>query len=149
VGRGGLRYPLAYGDWNSDHHDILYAYPGGIDGWLISIKHTAGYRDVKEQFFGSKGMLETSRKYFKLHGMTLNVRWKTDDDLRDTSLMEQEMSPGDITGQATAEFFKTIADGKVIDMTRTSCDSTLTSILGRMAMETRREVTWDQMMRSA
>lgn len=149
VGRGGLRYPLAYGDWNSDHHNIIYQYPNGVEGWLISIKHTAGYRDVKEQFYGSKGMLETSRKYFKLHGMTPDVRFKSADDLRDTSLMEKEDSPGDITGQAVKFFFEAILAGKPIDMTRSSCDSTLTAILGRMAMDTKREVTWDEMMRSA
>jgi len=149
VGRGGIRYPITYGDWDTDHHDIIYKYPKGVEGWLISIKHTAGYRDVKEQFYGSKGMLETSRKYFKLHGMTPDVRYKSADDLRDTSLMEKEDSPGDITGQATTEFFKTILAGKVIDMTQTSCNSTLTAILGRIAMQTKREVTWDEMMKSA
>jgi myo-inositol 2-dehydrogenase / D-chiro-inositol 1-dehydrogenase len=77
VGRGGLRYKLPYGDWGTDHHDIIYQYPDGLEGWLISIKHTAGFRDVKEQFFGAKGMLETSRSYFKLHGMTPDVRYKT------------------------------------------------------------------------
>ena len=54
VGRGGLRFPLPYGDWKTDHHNIIYQYPGGVEGWLISIKHTAGYRDVKEQFYGSQ-----------------------------------------------------------------------------------------------
>lgn len=149
VARGGLRYPLAYGDWNADHYDVIYRYPSGVDGWLISIKHTAGYRDVKEQFYGSKGMLETSRKYFGLHGMTPNARIKSDDDLRDTSLVEKEDSPSDITGEATASFFKGILAGEAIDMTKTSCNSTLTAILGRMAIDTRREVAWDEMLRSA
>jgi myo-inositol 2-dehydrogenase/D-chiro-inositol 1-dehydrogenase len=149
VGRGGLRYPLPYGDWGTDHHDVIYQYPGGIEGWLISIKHTAGYRDVKEQFYGSKGMLETSRKYMKLHGMTPDVRYKSADDLRDTSLMEREESNADITGEATQAFFAGILAGKSYDMTRTAVESTLTAILGRMAIETRREVTWDEMMRSA
>jgi predicted dehydrogenase len=149
VGRGGLRFPLAYGDWGTDHHDVIYQYPGGLEGWLISIKHTAGYRDVKEQFFGSKGMLETSRSYMKLHGMTPDVRFKSADDLRDTSLMEKEESKADITGEATAAFFKGILAKEEYDMTRTSVESTLTAILGRMAIETKREVTWDEMMRSA
>jgi predicted dehydrogenase len=147
VGRGGLRYPLAYGDWGSDHHDVIYQYPGGLEGWLISIKHTAGYRDVKEQFFGSKGMLETSRSYMKLHGMTPDVRFKSADDLRDTSLMEKEESISDITGEATAAFFKGILAGEKFDMTKVSVESTLTAILGRMAIETKREVSWDEMMR--
>lgn len=149
VGRGGLRYPIPYGDWATDHHDVIYQYPDGLEGWLISIKHTAGYRDVKEQFFGSKGMLETSRSYMKLHGMTPDVRYKSADDLRDTSLMEKEESNADITGEATAAFFKGILAGEALDMTKTSVESTLTAILGRMAIETRREVSWDEMMRSA
>lgn len=149
VGRGGLRYPLAYGDWGTDHHDVIYTYPGGLEGWLISIKHTAGYRDVKEQFYGSRGMLETSRSYMKLHGMTPDVRFKSADDLRDTSLMEKEESISDITGEATAIFFKGVLAGEALDMTKTSVESTLTAIMGRMAIETKREITWDEMMRSA
>ncbi|MBI4876729.1 MAG: Gfo/Idh/MocA family oxidoreductase [Acidobacteria bacterium] len=149
VGRGGNRFPVPYGDWITDHHDVIYQYPEGIEGWLISIKHTAGYRDVKEQFYGVKGMLETSRSYMKLHGMTPNVRYKSADDLRDTSLMEREESIKDITAEATREFFQGILAGQALDMTKTSVESTLTAILGRMAIETRREVAWDEMMRSA
>jgi len=149
VARGGVRYPIPYGDWYADHYDVIYNYPDGVEGWLISIKHTAGYRDVKEQFYGSRGMLETSRKYFALHGMTPDVRYKSADDLRDTSTMEKEESEGDITAAAVRHFFGCIKQDKPIDMTRTSCDSTLTAILGRMALETRREVSWEEMMRSA
>jgi predicted dehydrogenase len=149
VGRGGLRFPVPYGDWNTDHHDIIYQYPAGLEGWLISIKHTAGYRDVKEQFFGAKGMLETSRSYMKLHGMTPDVRYKTADDLRDSSLMEKEESKADITGEATAAFFQGILANESYDMTKTAVESTLSAILGRMAIASKREVTWDEMMRSA
>lgn len=148
VGRGGIRFPVPYGDWATDHHNVIYQYPDGLEGWLISIKHTAGYRDVKEQFHGAKGMLETSRKYMKLHGMTPDVRYKSADDLRDTSLMEREESNADITGEATAAFFGGILKGEALDMTRTSVESTLTAILGRMAIQTRREVTWAEMMRT-
>jgi myo-inositol 2-dehydrogenase / D-chiro-inositol 1-dehydrogenase len=149
VGRGGLRFPLPYGDWSTDHHDVIYQYPGGLEGWLISIKHTAGYRDVKEQFYGAKGMLETSRSYMKLHGMTPDVRYKSADDLRDTSLVEKEESISDITGEATVEFFKGVLKGEALDMTKTSIESTLTAIMGRMAIETKREITWEELMRTA
>jgi myo-inositol 2-dehydrogenase / D-chiro-inositol 1-dehydrogenase len=149
VGRGGLRYKPAYGDWNTDHHDVIFQYPNGVEGWLISIKHTAGFRDVKEQFYGSKGMLETSRWYMKLHGMTPDVRYKSADDLRDKSLMEKEDSASDITGEATAEFFKGIANGEALDMTKSSINSTLTALMGKMAIETKREITWTDLMKSA
>ena len=84
-----------------------------------------------------------------LHGMTPNVRYKRDDDLRDTSLMEREESNADITEEAVKVFFKGILAGEALDMTKTSVESTLTAILGRMAFETKREVGWDEMMRSA
>ena len=48
-----------------------------LEGWLLSIKHTAGFRDVKEQFFGSKGVLETARTYYKLHGPIANSPTRT------------------------------------------------------------------------
>lgn len=149
VGRGGNRFPVPYGDWTMDHHDVIYQYPDGVEGWLISIKHTAGYRDVKEQFFGTKAMLETSRRYMKLHGMTPDVRFKSADDLRDTSLMEKEESEKDITNEATTVFFNGIVNGEALDMTKSSVESTLTAIMGRMAVETKKEVGWDEMMRSA
>ena len=38
---------------------------------------------------------------------------------------------------------------KAYDMTKTAVESTLSAILGRMAIDAKREVTWDEMMRSA
>lgn len=149
IGTGGNRYPVPYGDWTTDHHNIQYFYPGGLTGWLISIKHTAMYRDVREQFFGSKGVLETSRLYYKLHGPQPNSGFPNADDLRDRSLMERRDSPREITIDAVEAFFESIVNNKPINMTKTAGESTLTAILGRMAVEKKREVTWDEMMRSA
>lgn len=149
VGRGGLRYPLQYGDWNTDHHNVMYYYPNGLEGWLISIKHTAGYRDVKEQLFGSKGLIEVSRKYYKLHGPEGNWKYPNADDLRDRSLIERQESKREITNDATEAFFKSIIEKKPYHMWKSSAESTLTAILGRMAIDSKREVTWDEMMQSA
>jgi hypothetical protein len=85
----------------------------------------------------------------KLHGMTPDVRYKSADDLRDKSLMEKEDSASDITGEATAEFFKGIANGEALDMTKSSINSTLTALMGKMAIETKREITWTDLMKSA
>ncbi len=149
VGRGGLRYPVPYGDWTSDHHDIIYTYPDGLTGWLLSIKFTAGYRDVKEQFYGSKGMLETARTYYKWHGPIPTSPLTNADDLRDRSLIERADSKREITIDAVEAFFTSIVEGKPFSMARDAAESTLTAILGRMAHEYRREVTWEEMMRSA
>ena len=148
VGTGGLRYPLAYGDWTSDHHNITYYYPGGIEGWLISIKHTAGYRDVKEQMYGSKGMLELARTYYKWHGMIPTAPLKNADDLRDRSLIERGDSKREITIDAIEYFFESIVDKKPHNEAQDAADSTFAALLGRMAYETKREVTWEEMLAS-
>ncbi len=147
AGRGGLRYPLAYGDWTSDHHDIVYDYGDGLEGWLLSVKHTAGFRDVKEQFFGSKGMLETARTYYKLHGPVPSSPLRNADDLADRSLVEKRESKREITIDAVEHFLTRIVERRPYTMAKDAAESTLTSILGRMAYELKREVSWQEMMR--
>ena len=148
VGTGGLRYPNPGSDWTSDHHNITYFYPKGVEGWLISAKHTAGYRDVKEQFFGSLGMLETARTYYKWHGPIPSSPLANADDLRDRSLIERGDSKREITIDAIQSFFKSIVDRKPYNLAQDAADSTFTSLLGRMAFELKREVTWDEMLKS-
>ncbi len=149
AGRGGVRYKIVYGDWNSDHHDIVYTYPNGIEGWLLSIKHTAGYRDVREQFFGPEGMLETARTYYRWHGPIAQSPLKNADDLRDRSLIEKGESKREITIDAVESFFTSIVERKPYSMAAAAADSTYTSLLGRMAYETKREVTWEELLQSA
>ncbi len=148
-GRGGLRYPIPYGDWDSDNHNIVYVYPNGIQGWLISIKHTAGFRDVKEQFYGSLGMLETARTYYKLHGMTPNVAFRHADDLSDRSLMERRESAREITIDAVEAFFASIVGNKPYNMAKDAVEATLAALLGRLAYQSRREVSWEELLRTA
>lgn len=148
AGTGGVRYPVPGFTWTSDHHNITYFYPNGVEGWLISIKHTAGYRDVKEQFFGSEGMLETARTYYKWHGPIPTSPLQNADDLRDRSLIERGDSTREITIDAIESFFRSIVEKKPYNMVQAAADSTLTSLLGKMAYETRREVTWEELLRS-
>lgn len=148
-GTGGLRYPIAYGDWNSDHHNITYIYPNGVEGWLISAKHTAGYRDVREQVFGSHGMVELARTYYKLHGPIATSPLKNADDLRDRSLIERGDSKREITIDAIEAFYKSIVEKKPYQMAQEAADATFASLLGRMAYEKKREVTWDELLKSA
>jgi myo-inositol 2-dehydrogenase / D-chiro-inositol 1-dehydrogenase len=52
-----------------------------------------------------------------------------------------------MTEEAVEEFVRRIADKRPENTAISGAESTLTAILGRMAMELRREVTWDEMMR--
>jgi predicted dehydrogenase len=150
VGTGGLRYPLPYGDWTSDHHNITYYYPGDIEGHLTSVKerHIVAYRDVREMFVGSDGVIETARTYYKIFGIGPKSAAPNADDLRDRSLVEQRDSKREITIDAVAAFFRSIVDTKQVNDTREATESTLTSLLGRMAYETKREVTWEELLAS-
>jgi len=149
IGVGGVRFPLPYGDWSSDHHNIIYTYPDNVEGWLMSIKFTADYRDVKEQFFCPRGVIETARTYYKLHGPGVKAVLKNADDLADRSLIERRDSTREITIDAIESFFKSIVEKKPYNMSKDAAESTLTALLGRMAYETKREVTWDELLRSA
>src|SRR5262249_33166866 len=130
-GSGGLRYPIVYGDWDSDHHDIQYFYPNGVEGWLVSIKHTAGFRDVKEQFFGSQGVLETARTYYRWHGPIPSAPYANADDLSDRSLIEKRESKREITIDAVEQFFTSVLDKKPYNLAPVAADATFTSLLGR------------------
>ncbi len=112
TGKGGLRYPSYYGDVISDHYDIIYTYPNGAEGYLISARYVAGFRDVKEQFFGSKGVIETARTYFKLHGPIAAARLANDDKLEDTSLIRKITSKREITIDAVEAFYTSILANK-------------------------------------
>jgi myo-inositol 2-dehydrogenase / D-chiro-inositol 1-dehydrogenase len=148
-GKGGLRYPVVYGDWTSDHHDIVYTYPDGKEGWLISIKFAGAFRSVKEQIYGSHGMLETARTYYKLHGPRKDSNFPNADELEDRSLIEKVTTKREITIDAVEHFYRRILENKPYNMTDVAVESTATSILGRMAYEYGREVTWEEMWRSA
>ena len=149
VGTGSLRYPVPYGDWKTDNHNITYFYPDGLQGWLHSIKYTADFRSVKEQLFGSKGLVEVARTYYKYHAPNANSPLRNADDLEDKTLIETMESRRDITADAVAHFFKSIVENKPFHMTKVAADSTLTAIMGRTAIERRKEITWDELLRSA
>jgi len=117
-----------------DHNFIAFEYANGVQGSLLGATLAANnYRHVTEQFFGSKGMVETSENFWRHYK-------NRDDDVT-------EKSPRNITIDSVAAFVARISDGKPENHAIRGAESTLTAILGRMAMDVRREVTWDEMMK--
>ena len=135
IGDGG-RKARTYGDI-SDHVNVTYTYPDGLKGWLLGTQlPPKPYWDVKEQFFGTLGVIETARSYYT---------W-FEAGKKEVTKVE---SKREITTDAVEAFFKSIVAGKPYSMALSSAEATLTSLLGRMAIEQRREVTWEEMMQSA
>ncbi len=133
-GAGGRR-KRAFGD-NRDHYNITYEYPGGLIGWLVATQLAVKQHwDVKEQFFGTEGILETERKYYKWH--------------RDAKDVLRVDSKREITIDAIEAFLTRILTSQPYNQGLSAAESTLTSLLGRMAVDTGREVTWEELLRSA
>jgi myo-inositol 2-dehydrogenase / D-chiro-inositol 1-dehydrogenase len=133
IGSGGSTLPKR-GDMR-DHNFVAFEYEKGVQGQLSGTTLASpGYRHVIEQFFGESGMVETSENHWRYFSGTQ----------QDTT----EKSPRNITIDSIAEFVNRIAEGRPENVGARGAESTLTAILGRMAMDARREVTWTEMMKS-
>jgi len=133
IGSGGATLPKR-GDMR-DHNFVAFEYDKGVQGQLSGTTLASpGYRHVTEQFFGESGMVETCENYWRHFASPQ----------QDT----MEKSPRNITIDSVAEFVARIAEKRPENTGARGAESTLTAILGRMAMDARREVTWDEMMKS-
>ena len=117
-----------------DHNFVAFEYQGGVHGQLSGATLAApGYRDVVEQFFGETGVIETSENHWR--------------HFRGPGKETVEKSPRNIAIDSVAAFVQRIENGKPENTGVRGAESTLTAILGRMAMDQRREVTWEEMMK--
>ncbi|MBM3783485.1 MAG: Gfo/Idh/MocA family oxidoreductase [Acidobacteria bacterium] len=133
IGAGGMTV-RRQGDMR-DHNFVAYEYAKGVQGQLLGATLAAArYRDVVEQFFGSKGVIETSENHWRHFGVP--------------GAEVFEKSPRNNTIDSAVAFVERIRTGQVENAGVRGVESTLTAILGRMAMDKRREVTWDEMMKS-
>ncbi len=133
IGTGG-RSVIKAGDL-LDHLNVTYDYPGNVQGNMVgSYLSPSFYREVYERYFCQDGVVETARGYWK------HFRGRND--------IVEERSPHDITIDALEEFFGRIREGKPANTGVRGAESTLTALLGQMAIDRRTEVTWDEMMAS-
>jgi myo-inositol 2-dehydrogenase / D-chiro-inositol 1-dehydrogenase len=118
-----------------DHCDLTFTYPGGVQATLTGAQLTPlGFRSVNETFYGSKTVVETAREYWKHYrakGDTVN-----------------ENSPREITADAMADFVKRIEEDNPHNTAPQAVESTLTAILGQMAVDKKREIKWEEMLSS-
>jgi predicted dehydrogenase len=118
-----------------DHLSVTYDYPNDVQLSFIGSQMTPRwFRSNKERYIGENGFIETAREYWTISTGKAPVTEKADHD---------------ITGDALAEFTRRISEGHPENVGVRAAESTLTAILGQMAIDGRREVTWDEMMKSA
>jgi len=132
VGDGG-RKVRTYGDC-MDHLNVTFDYGEGLHGFLHACQLAQAWGLVDEQFFGTEGTLETHRKYYRFS--------------RNGQAPVKVDSKREITIDAIERFLTHIIENKPENNASWVADSTFTSLLGRMAIDTGRRVTWEEMLAS-
>ena len=112
-----------------DHLSLTYEYANGLHVNFEANQLTPpGFSRVGEEFTGTKGTLETSRKQMVHH----------------LSAKDHEViqSARDITNDSIEAFLGRILSGEVENVAHRSALSTLMAILGRTAIYEKREAAW-------
>lgn len=135
-----------------DHYNLTYSYPGDVHATFSSTQFNKGWWDVCERFFGSKGVSESHYSgAMRIYG----------DEPWDWSAGAAAQAPGqfstagafsdnlkDADPEKGKQFIESILTGKYLNEAAQGAESTLSAVLGRMAAESGREVSWDEMMRT-
>ncbi|MBI3680682.1 MAG: Gfo/Idh/MocA family oxidoreductase [Acidobacteria bacterium] len=133
-GTGG-RILRTYGD-NLDHLNVTYTYPSGVQAALTATQFGPnGYRVVSETFIGTEGVIETQRQSLWVY----------------KNQQEQTLEKIDknITENAVEQFIQRVIERRPENTAVRSAESTLSSILGRIAIDRKHEVTWKEMLAEA
>ena len=137
-GTGGKERPFLGDCW--DHFSVIYQFPGGVNVSFASRQFGYAIDDILCRVHGLDGTAETH--YFG------EVWVKSKDDGFNGGRMANLYTDGAVNNIAT--FHQAIRAGDFRNPTvAPSVRSNLTTILGRTAAYRGREVTWEEMLRSA
>lgn len=129
----------------SDHFILTYTYPGDVHISFNSNQFkNRGHRQQGERFFGTKGASES----FQGGPATINYN-----QLEEGQKVADKIDCGKVdlhaaVGTKMKALVDSIQTGKFDNQCEQGADTTLTTILGRMAAYKGTEVSWDKMMKS-
>ncbi len=135
-GTGGRKARVDVGDcW--DHFIVTYWYPNDVKVDFSSNQFLKGFHDMCIRFYGTAGTVDSH--YGGAVSITGDNPWKgpeKDDTFREGAIANVKA------------FIESIRTGKYLNNAAQGAESTLTSILGRMAAYPERLVTWDEMLQA-
>ena len=134
-GAGGRKARVDVGDcW--DHFVVTYTYPNDVVVDFASTQFLYGFDDMCMRLFGTLGTVDSH------YGGDVSIRGKSDGWAGgNTGRIYEEGAVNNIK-----DFCAAIAEGRYINNVPESANSTMTSILGRMAAYENRIVTWEEMI---
>jgi len=165
IGTGGRRIKEDPGDcW--DHFDVTYTYPNDVHLNLNSFQAGKGLSDVSIRLFGAKGVAEMH--YEGVVGIYGDEPWEWEGSVSPASSRPGHANIYAVGNEAPAEraagifhdaledadpekersFVQSITSGKFHNQGAMGVDSTLSTILGRQAAYSGREITWDELLAS-
>lgn len=135
-----------YGNYN-----VVFTYPDGVDVTFSSTQFAKGWWDVTERFFGTKGTSQSP--YSGPLGIWGDEPWQT------PQTPEKDSQGFSATGKFTSNlefadaekkkaFVESITSGNFHNQAAKGVESAVSCMMARTAAYTRREVTWDEQMKS-
>jgi myo-inositol 2-dehydrogenase / D-chiro-inositol 1-dehydrogenase len=148
MGTGGRKVRPDEGNcW--DHYNLTYTYPNDIHLTFSSTQFDKGWWDVCNRFFGSKGVAEAHYAgpvaVYGDNAWTGSIGGSPAEFSKVGSFSDNLKYADPEKGKA---FIQSIVTGAYLNETPQGAEATLTTILGRMAAFTGKEVTWEEMLHS-
>jgi predicted dehydrogenase len=150
VGTGGRKGRPDPGDVYG-HCSVSFWYPNDVHVNFASRQFGKGGFDVNERFFGTRG--ESQSPYAGPLGITGEENWtwagsekKQDGQFSAAGTFSDNLAEAD--AEKHKSFIGSITSGALHNQAAAGVESSLSAMLGRTAMHTGREVTWEELMRS-
>ena len=118
-----------------DHCSVVYEYPEGARGFIECRQQAGTFNETADYIIGTKGECRING-FGNVHAITGETSWKYDGPKNDMYQTEHD------------EFFKSLRDGKPLNMADKIAHSTMVAIMGRMAAYTGKVITWDEALNS-
>jgi predicted dehydrogenase len=124
----------------NDHYILTYFYPGDVHVSFNSNQfRNKGYRQQGERFFGTLGVAET------MQSGPAKITLSKEQGIK---LYEGPVNLHAAVGTKMKALVEGIKSGKFENQAEQGAETTLTTILGRMAANSGKEVSWDKMVKS-
>lgn len=123
-----------------DHYILTYTYPGDVHVSFNSNQfRNKGYREQGERFFGTLGVAES------LQSGPAKITLSKDQGVKS---FESPVDLGAAVGNKMKALVESIRSGRFDNQTDIGAETTLSTIMGRMAAHSGTEITWDKMLKS-
>ena len=137
----------------SSHYNCVYTYPKDVHVSFSSTQYGKASWGVGMQYYGTRGIAEA--RYSSPVRISGETTWEYP-GLGQAQAVDQKAA---VTGRFTgalddadankqAAFIGSVQTGNLLNEAMSGAESTLAAILGRMAAETGREVTWEELLKS-